>query len=242
MMDVGAHPSELDWAKHLSREGSPLERRRLSRHLARCEACRAYEAEQVRERSALEDDPRSRDALERLRARAAAAPRARTGRVRPTWLGALGALAAGTAVVLLWSSSSTTDLVAKGSDVFTVYVHRPAGVVPLGARCAPGDRLIAAYRTSRPYLLVVERDGRGAVQVLFPPAGTGSARVPTAEGTTPASWVLDAVSGTECFAAFFSDEPLAAAAAGQALASPRDAPALPGVTARVVCCEKGGTE
>lgn len=243
MTDVQAHPSELQWARHLSREGSFLERRHVRRHLARCAACRAYEAEQSRAREAFEGDPRTREAMDELRARAAAtAPPPRGG--RPTWFGAIGVLgvAAAALALILLRPGSSPELLAKGGDRFAVYVQRPGGPVTLGGRCAPGDRLMAGWRTSRPYLLLLERDGRGAVQVLFPPGGAGSGRVPAAEGTTPTSWILDDAPGRECFAAFFSDEPVGTAIASRALAASREPPALPGVTARVVCCEKGGGE
>ncbi len=64
-------------------------------------------------------------------------------------------------------------------------------------------------------------------------------RLPAAEGTTPTSWILDAVPGRECFVAFFSDQPLGAEAATRALNGSPEAPALPGASVRVQCCEKG---
>jgi hypothetical protein len=111
--------------------------------------------------------------------------------------------------------------------------------VPLGATCAAGDQLMASYATEHAYLLLLERDGEGRVQVLFPPGGTASAHVPTARGATPQSFVLDDVAGRECFAAFFSDAPVDARRAGEALAAGGTRPALQGAVIRMLCCEKG---
>ena len=232
----GEHPSELAWAKHLSREGGWLARRRIRRHLAHCPDCKAREAEWVREREAFERGP-----LLPL-TRAAARPPV-GGRVAWRWLvlgGAAGTLATAVALVLALRVPTTGGLEEKGAEVFTLYLRSAEGAATLGGECAPGDRLMAGYRTRRPYLLILERDGRGAVQVLFPPGGRASGRVPEGEGVTPTSWILDAAEGRECFAAFFSDEPVSAGVAAAALAATPQGPSLPGAAVRVRCCEKGG--
>lgn len=235
------HPSELTWARALAAELGWLGRARLRRHLAACEACRSLEAHMAEERCAFESDPRRGHDLRLLRARAAAAPLPGGRRRSRTLAAALAgaALAGGVAVVVSLRPASP-DLAPKGLDSFQLLVYRPAGARPLGGRCAPGDRIIGRYRTDRPYLLLLEWDGRGRVQTLVPRDGVESARLPAAEGTTTESWVLDAAPGPECFVAVFSDEPVGAEAATRALLERPEAPVLRGATIQVRCCEKGG--
>lgn len=235
------HPSELTWARLLAAELGWLARTRLRRHVAACDACRLLETELTEERRAFESDPRRADDLRLLRARAAAAPPRWAPPRRPRLAFALAgaALVAGLAVVVVRRPASP-HLSSKGLDAFQLFVERPAGAQALGGRCAPGDRIIGRYRTDRPYLLLLERDGRGRVQTLVPRDGVESARLPAAEGTTPESWVLDAAPGPECFVAVFSDEPVGAAAAIRALLERPGAPALRGATVQVRCCEKEG--
>ncbi len=240
MSGAQTHPSELDWAKHLSHERRWIASWRLRRHLASCATCRALDLDMVRERSAFDASPRRLEEVTLLKSRAATTSRRAASRARRLWPWIFGAAIAMALLAIVRTPPSAPDLVEKGRDSFTLYVDRPSGAVALDSWCAPGDRLIARYRSSRPYLLVVERDGRGAFQVLYPQDGTTSAPLPSAEGTTPTSWILDATAGHECFAAFFSDEPLAASAASRALSESPNAPALPGATVRVHCCRKGG--
>ncbi len=235
------HPSELTWARALAAELGWLGRTRLRRHLAACDACRRLEAELAEDRRAFEADPRRGDDLRLLRARGAdaAPPRVSHGVLRIAAAVAGATLVAGIAVVATRRPTSP-ELAPKGLDAFQLFVDRPAGARPLGDHCAPGNRIIGRYRTDRPYLLLLERDGRGRVQTLVPRDGLESARLPASEGTTSESWVLDAVPGRECFVAIFSDEPVGVAAARHALLERPEAPALPGAVIVVLCCEKGG--
>jgi len=236
-----AHPSALAWARHLSGETGGLSGWRFRRHLASCPACRERAAAAAREREAFESDPRQAEVLGRLRGRSGRSP---TGAVRPriwaTWAMAGAAAAGAVTLVATGHANRARGLAGKGGDVFTVYVERPSGARLLGPACAPGDRLMARYRTARPFLLVVERDGASAVQAVHPWSGDASVRLTAREGTTPASWQLDAAPGEECFFAFFSDEPVAFSAARAALAASPAAPSLPGVAVRTQCCRKEG--
>lgn len=239
MTRVAVHPSALAWARRLSGERGGLAGWRFRRHLARCDACRAKEAELVRERAAFDGSPRRGDDLSRLR-RAAEAGRAAEGiRWRPL-VALLAAAGASAALLFAFLPAGRPELSAKGRSHFAVFVDRPEGAVPLPFRCRPGDRLMARYRTTRPYLLLLERDGQERVQVLFPQDGATSARLPAGEGTTPVSWVLDAVPGRECFAAFFSDAPVDAATARRALLDPPGAPTTAGAEVLLRCCDKVG--
>lgn len=241
-MTAPAHPSELAWARHLAGEPGWLARRRLRRHLRRCEACRRLEASLAAERRAFDADPARRQELARLAAERGPAPGGRPARHRARrwpWLAGALAAASATALVLLAVRTPAPDaLRAKGGGVLELYVERPGGAAALGERCAPGDRLIARYRTDRAYLLLLESDGRGAVQVVVPAGGAASMRLTVAEGTTPTSWVLDGAPGPECFAAFFSDAPVDVADAARALRAAPSAPELPGAAAQVRCCRK----
>jgi hypothetical protein len=233
------HPTELDWARRLSRAQGSFAAWRHARHVAGCVACREKERALREEQRAFDAEPRRRQELAALRVRPAPARAPAPGRSRQqAWPWMLGATAA-VGVVAMLRIPAAAELRAKGGDRLALYVERAGGAVPLAARCAPGDRLIARARSPRPWLLLLERDGRGAVQVLYPQDGRASARAPGADGTTPQSFVLDAVPGRECFAAFFSDEPLEAAAATAALAAEPERPALAGASVRVQCCEKG---
>lgn len=234
------HPTELDWARRLSRAQGPLAAWRHARHLAGCVACREKERALREQQRAFDADPRRARELAALplRPAPARAPAARRARGQQPWPWMLGATAA-IGIAAMLRIPAAAELRAKGGDRLTLYLERPGGAAPLANRCAPGDRLIARARTTRPYLLLLERDGRGAVQVLYPQDGRASARAPGGDGTTPQSFVLDAVPGRECFAAFFSDEPVEAAAASAALAAEPERPALAGASVRVQCCDKG---
>ena len=237
-------PSELDWSRHLAGELGFVAARRLRAHVARCEGCRRKLEGMAIEREAFVADPRRRLDLAALTARAHE-PGHRGGSL---WmLAALAVTAAAAAVFVIRAPGPEQNWVSKGGDLLAVHVeaarHRgdSTGAVPLGATCAAGDRLMASYATGHAYLLLLERDGQGKVQVLLPPGGTASARLASPRGTTSQSFVLDDVPGRECFAAFFSDAPVEAARAGEALASGGAAPSLDGAVIRMQCCEKEGT-
>jgi hypothetical protein len=242
MMGKRTHPNALDWTKYLAGESGWLAAGRLRRHLLACAPCRQLEAEMAEERRSFDSAPMRRDELSFLQARAAASHRngaKASPRLRWVVMGGAAAAVVATAIALR-APRRAPYLAEKGRDVFTMYVDRPSGAVALGARCAPGDRVMASYRTERRHLLLLERDGRGAVQVLVPPGGGRSIELPAAEGTTATSWALDAAPGRECFAAVFSDGPIDPAAASRALARSPEAPSLPGAVIRMQCCDKGG--
>lgn len=236
------HPSELDWSRWLAAELGWLAARSMRRHLSACGRCRRLEAEMAGERAAFDAAPDRRVELARLRASSALPPQrspipylSRRGGV----LAAGAAVASVAALALLQPEPAPrSELAAKGDSTLTFHVARAGGAAPLGPSCAPGARIMARYRTHQPFLLLLQRDGRGEVQVLFPLGGSASARLPGPAGATPHSFVLDATPGRECFAAFFSRRPLDALAAKGALAASPEAPALPGAEVRAQCCTK----
>lgn len=234
-----AHPNALAWARHLAGETGGLSGWRFRRHLASCPACRERAASAAREREDFESDPRSAEALRALRQRA----RQRSPDApRPTPWAAWALTAAGAAGAVALLVVGRTDgpaaLAAKGGDLFTLHVERPAGAEALGTTCAAGDRLMPRYRTARSFLLVLERDGAGGVQAVYPWSGDASVLLTSRDGAMPQSWQLDATPGEECFFAFFSDAPVALSAARAALAASPAAPSLPGVAVRAQCCRK----
>lgn len=234
------HLTELDWARLLGGELGWWAGRHQRRHLRGCATCRQQEEALLAERRAFQAAPARAAELGRLGA--SLPPPASRPTQRPAsrlaWGGA-AALALGLAVLAVLPGAPPGDaLAAKGGATFTVLVERPGGSDPLGARCAPGDRLMATWRTPLPHLLVLERDGQGRVQALFPREGAASARLSAPEGATPGSWILDDAPGRECFIAFFSEAPIATAAAAGALAAAPERPALAGVTAVARCCDK----
>ena len=230
-------PSELEWTKYLAGELRWLASRRLRGHVAGCAGCRQELDAIAADRAAFSADPRRRRDLEVLAERARGSGR-RRGRV--SWaIAAVGLAGAATAgIVIFRAPGPAPEWTSKGGDLLTIHVERASGAVPLGATCAAGDRLMASYATANAYLLLLERDGQGRIQVLLPPGGTASARLATSKGTTAQSFVLDDVKGRECFAAFFSDAPIDAERAGEALAKGRASPALPGAVVRMQCCSK----
>lgn len=233
-------PGELEWTRHLAGELGWLAARRLRAHVAGCEGCRRAMEAMTAERAAFDAAPRRRRdvAVLEARARELGPPR---GRARWRWAGLVAAAgaAAATAIVVR-GPGRDPEWIIKGGDLLAVHVETASGAVPLGPSCAAGDQLMASYATGHAYLLLLERDGEGRVQVLFPPGGTASAHLAAPRGTTSQSFVLDDVPGRECFAAFFSDAPIEAARAGEALAAANGTPALPGAVVRMQCCEKAG--
>lgn len=232
-------PSELDWSRHLAGELGWLAARRLRAHVAGCPGCRGALAAMEAERAAFAAEPRRRRDLAVLQARARALG-SRRGRTVWTIAGLAAAAAAAVLVVVRRAPEPDPAWSIKGGDLLAVQVKAASGAVPLGATCAAGDQLMASWATGHAYLLLLERDGAGRIQVLFPPGGTASARLAAPRGATPQSFVLDEVPGRECFAAFFSDAPVEAARAGEALARGGGAPALGGAVVRMSCCDKEG--
>jgi hypothetical protein len=230
------HPSALEWARHVAGETRGFAGFRFRRHLEVCAACSERAAAADRERREFEGDPRHAQAAAALRQRAERlSARAR----RPRWMAwALVAPAVAVAAVV-FATSDTQRLAAKGGDVFTLHVDRPSGSRPLDSTCAAGDRIMARYRTGRQYLLIVERDGAGEVQAVHPFGGNASVRLVVSEGVTPQSWRLDQTPGEECFFAFFSDQPVSLSAARTALGESPAVPSLPLAAVRRQCCHKG---
>lgn len=244
MSGADRHLGALDWARHSAGELRGWTGWRIRRHLRCCDTCWKVGREIASERVAFLASPESASDLSKLeaRARTLAAPSARSWRPLALSIGGTAAVAATMSLWVHLAAPATRGLLrGKGGDELTLFVEAPAGAVALGPSCAPGDRLIARYRTDRAYLLVLERDGQGAVQVVHPWNGDRSARLPAGEGTAPLSWVLDDVQGPECFVAFFSDEAVEAGRAREAVTRAPEAPDVGGAAVRIQCCEKRGS-
>lgn len=103
----------------------------------------------------------------------------------------------------------------RGSAALVVHVQRDDARFRLepGTVLRPGDRLrIAPVAAGRKWLLVLLRDSRGAVQVLYPWQSTGSGEMPEAGQAVPGSFALDEAPGEEVVVALASDEGLDAVA------------------------------
>ena len=228
------HPNNFGWT-HYAATSLPLwQRMQFNWHLRQCVACRARAAQLREERASFCDSAAYRSCLEGLQARLGkrSAPR----RILP-WFGALATLSCA-AIFGLGILPSHNGLRAKGGEQFTLYVQRAGEAVPLGAQCQAGDSLRARYESPRGYLMVVEVDGSGQAQVVFPMQGSDSAAIGASADFTPGSWVLDSTPGRERFVAVFSKAPLQA---GYVLQAVRRGTVLsdPGVYTLEVACTKG---
>ena len=199
------HPSALFWSQWAARDLPLRGRLQSAWHLSRCAACRTV-AEQLRtDRAAYaQSAPFARGLADLQRRLPVAASR------RPMWpaMALAGSL---TAVLLaVWRPPEAPPILrAKGAAThFALYVQRGDAVSPLGTKCQAGDAVRARYQSPRPYLLVVEIDGRGDTQVVFPGAGAASGGIGPDRQITPGSWVLDDSPHQERFVALFSDAPL----------------------------------
>lgn len=204
--------------------------RQAEHHLSSCTRC-------AERRQGLDDATRgSAEALARSPSRASlAAGRAARRSTRRAWLGgALGALAAAAALLLLIGRSpllSDADEVrTKGTSRVGFFV-RHAGVVRRGnerERVSPGDALRFVVTSSVPrYVAVLSRDGAGQVSV-YHPSGPRAARVePGVERPLDTSVVLDDVLGEERLYALTCSEPIELAALSDGLRQTGGEPAWP---------------
>jgi hypothetical protein len=105
-----------------------------------------------------------------------------------------------TDVVRLKTGSSLVVFRKRGSSVAQVLE---------GAVLQPRDQLRFLYRTSIPYLMVVNLEAQGGVQPFYPhPAGESVRTTPDARVELPGSIELDQSVGTERIVAVFSERPL----------------------------------
>jgi len=105
-----------------------------------------------------------------------------------------------------------TDVVRlKAGSSLLVFRKRGSSVAQAleGAVLHPGDQLRFVYRTSLPYLMVVNLEAEGGVQPFYPhPAGESVRTTPDARVELPGSIELDRSTGTERILAIFSERPL----------------------------------
>lgn len=228
------HPNNLGWT-HYAAASLPLwQRARFHWHLRWCGACRARAVEVTQQRAAHRDSAAYDRGLSALQARLGKRPAPRPAL---PWFGALAALSSAALVGLAVLPPQEESLRAKGGDHFVLYVQRGSEVLPLGTQCQAGDSLRARYRSARGYLMVVEVDGSGQAQVVYPAQGSESAAIGSEASLTPGSWVLDRTPERERFVAVFSAAPLQAQRVLQAV---RSGTALntPETSTLEVSCEK----
>ena len=210
--------------------------RQAESHLASCTRCSDR-------RQGLDEATRgSAEALARSPGRVApTAGKAARRSAQRVWLGgAVGALAAAAALLLLIGRSpllSDGTLLSSGDQVRTKgtssvgFFVRHAGVVRRGnerERVSPGDALRFVVTSSVPrYVAVLSRDGAGQVSV-YHPSGPRAARVePGVERPLDTSVVLDGVLGEERLYALTCSEPIELAAVSDGLRQTNGEPAWP---------------
>jgi hypothetical protein len=203
-------------------------------HLDTCDSCKARLARLQDERKAIITHPGYEATFHRIRS---VAEHRVPERSRWRWLFGLLPAAAAVAVLLFVIRPAPHDdgERVKGAPSLTL-------VRPNGARVAPplhpGERFsVYIHGAGQRYGLVMSVDDHGNVEQLWPTQGTGSGPLtsgPTSTGT------FEVTAGDFTLYAFFSDEPLSAAAARDALVRARTAtsseaaePTLPGERARV---------
>jgi hypothetical protein len=205
------HLSDLALERWLAGELSGGATGSIGQHLSRCVSCQARHRHRSDAQSAFARRPDLRALAEATHRRVATAPRPSSYRLGPRRLGALGALAALAAgVVLVGRGSAPSDGRAKGGLALELFVRHPDGTVasmlPDGV-VAPGDRLRFRVGTARGgYLGIVSIDGADSVTGYLPSTGP----LPAVEAGThllDGAIELDGVLGRERLFAFLCPEP-----------------------------------
>ncbi len=138
---------------------------------------------------------------------------------RPWWRQAFGPALAAAAVLglVVWLSSRPTpspDVIEKGATRFTAVFRREgteAQALSSRSLLRTGDQLRFGYRAPREgHLVVLNRDGRGAVSSFVPLGAGAPVRVAPSERliTLPGTVVLDAAPGPQWLVAVFSESEL----------------------------------
>jgi hypothetical protein len=222
---MSAHPSDLVWSRHLGGTLGVLERWRLRRHLAGCEACRAQEKELFAQKAGFDAAPERAVDLALLASGLPRVASLRPRRSRLEWAVGFASAAAAAALVLMVARPVPSgDLTAKGPSAFAMYLKRGDSVVPLGKDCQPGDRVRGKLSSEKPFVLIVEVDATRRPHVLHPLNGKMSAMNPRGPWETPGSWIIDATPGEERFIAVFTREPVDIAVVGPSLVARADVP------------------
>ncbi|MEA2695993.1 MAG: hypothetical protein QOI66_264 [Myxococcales bacterium] len=130
------------------------------------------------------------------------APSVRPPRRRRAWIAAGGGLLAAAAALLLVGPLRipTVPWRSKGQGHLHLYVARSNTVRPSasGDVVAPGDRLQFTYTLAQErFFALLERDGRGAVNVFFPDGASAALLSPGVNVSLPRSTILDDVLGEE---------------------------------------------
>ncbi|GMT96670.1 hypothetical protein KH5H1_07890 [Corallococcus caeni] len=195
---------ELDeWLSGLDASG------RAERHVAACPACGAI-AERMRQaRVSSLGEPRAKAVLARLEEK-----RARSAKPRWSWgVPLVAALAVGLALVVYVPRGTEDGVRLKGTVALRLLSEQGAPVLD----AKPGEHVTLAVGTG-PYrnVLVLAVDEAGAVDRLWPQEGATSGTVePGAE--VKLSPPLEVTPGSVALHAFFSDAPLDAEQAREAL-------------------------
>ena len=181
---------------------------RARAHLASCAQCRADDesAAALREHFTVHVLPRT-------------APVRRRRSWRWIWLAA-PMLAAAAILLVLRREPPPPELGIKGDATWQVFAHRAGKTFEVhdGAVLAAGDeiRFVVVPDRAR-FVLIVSVDGAGQASIYYPYNGAASAPIDGPRVELAGSIVLDAAPGPERLFALFSDEPIAAPAARDAL-------------------------
>ena len=181
------------------------------------------------------------DATQRFEGRSPRIAGAIAARRRPLWprLALVTGTLAAAACALLLVVLPPQGVRLKGGPVLQVFGLHQGQVRKLssGETLAPGDRIRFAVDPGEArFLLIVSIDGTGRASVFFPFGGSASAPLPPGRSKLEESVELDDSPGPERLFAFFTHEPLDAAAVRTALE--RGATPSPGVEPVTFTLEK----
>jgi len=238
--------SELLLDRLVAGELAAPERGAVLRHLAGCPNCadRQRRREQEAQSFAATAPP-----LRRAQPVAAApviplnvAPSRRRGRVLAGAAG-VAALAAAVVLVPLVRQSGGGRPGIKGPGLVQVFVNHEGSLreyLP-GDTVSSGDALAFILQPAPPpasHLVVLGRDGSGAVKVYHPEDGSAAAPLALArDGSLPFSVQLDATPGPEAFLFYVCTAPVPVAAIRTSLQAPGDG-AVPACERHAVVLEK----
>ena len=232
-MNDRGHLSSLDLDR-LRLSSLPAELASSARaHLESCLSCRASfeELQADSERFQSSVLPRTLPALARRVARPPLFDRLFAGwRMAVPVAATAMALCVVVVAVRTRPASDGQELGIKGGPTLQLFASRGAQVFPVreGSHLKPGDRIrfVVDRGGADSWLFIASIDGAKNVSVYFPTQSEKSAPVAAGRVELPGSIELDGVAGKEQLFAFFSKEPLDAAAVREALSRWPEPPRL----------------